>query len=283
MRWWRRRTSTPSTWARPRPRRRRSSLRAIEAGKHVLVDKPLPDADAVRRMTDAAAAAGVLFMDATHFVHHPRTAAVREATPTRIGEPKSLHTTFYFPFDDRDNIRFDTDLEPMGAVGDMVWYSMRAVEEYLRPEGEAERVAVRVERDEVTGAVVRASGLIGFADGRSTTFDTGYTAGTAIMDLSLLGTSGMISMDDFALDWTDSFAFDHPGIPTGYVARAGMAARDGFEFVPTPADAPAQVRMIERFAETVRSGDPRAFERSAARSLRTQTLLDAVWRAANES
>lgn len=36
---------------------------------------------------------------------------------------------FYFPFSDRENIRFDPTDEPMGAVGDMAWYSMRAVVE----------------------------------------------------------------------------------------------------------------------------------------------------------
>jgi hypothetical protein len=45
-------------------------------------------------MTRAAAAKGVAFMDATHFVHHQRTAAIREATSEKIGSPRSLQTTF---------------------------------------------------------------------------------------------------------------------------------------------------------------------------------------------
>ena len=59
----------------------------------------------------------------------------REARPSSpplaelIGFPRSLHTMFYFPFSDRENIRFDPTDEPMGAVGDMAWYSMRAVVE----------------------------------------------------------------------------------------------------------------------------------------------------------
>jgi hypothetical protein len=36
------------------------------------------------------------------------------------------------------------------------------------------------------------------------------------MDLQLLGTTGIIAMDDFVLDWTDSFAFKNPDIQTGY-------------------------------------------------------------------
>ena len=111
------------------------ALAAIAAGKHVLVDKPFIDHASLARITKAAAAKGVAFMDATHFVHHPRTGAIREASAEKIGSPRSLHTAFYFPFADRSNIRFDPKQEPMGAIGDMAWYSMRAVVEYLRPQG----------------------------------------------------------------------------------------------------------------------------------------------------
>ncbi|MES2705375.1 MAG: Gfo/Idh/MocA family oxidoreductase [Verrucomicrobiota bacterium] len=44
------------------------ALAAIAAGRHVLVEKPFVDQASVRRMTDAAAAKGLAFMDATHFV-----------------------------------------------------------------------------------------------------------------------------------------------------------------------------------------------------------------------
>src|SRR5262245_14559815 len=102
------------------------ALTAIAAGKHVLVDKPFIDQSSVRRMTEAAASQGVLFMDATHFVHHPRTAAIQAASAEKIGQPRSLYTAFYFPFSDRNNIRFDHKQEPMTALGAMAWYSMRA-------------------------------------------------------------------------------------------------------------------------------------------------------------
>ena len=201
------------------------ALAAIEAGKHVMVDKPFMDAASVERMVDAAAAESLVFMDATHFVHHPRTAAMHDAIPDKIGTPKSLHTTFYFPFEDRDNIRFDPVQEPMGALGDMAWYSMRAVVEYLRPTGGLSSVSAVADRDAETGAVIRVSGLMAFASGESSTFDVGYTAGTAIMDLSLLGTKGMMTQDDFVLDWNNSFAFQKDDIPADYIHRTGMATR----------------------------------------------------------
>ena len=55
------------------------ALAAIGAGKHVLIDKPFINHASALRMTQAAAQKGVVFMDATHFVHHPRNAAIKAA------------------------------------------------------------------------------------------------------------------------------------------------------------------------------------------------------------
>jgi predicted dehydrogenase len=256
------------------------ALAVIAAGKHLLVDKPFVDHASVVRMTQAAAAKGVVFMDATHFVHHPRTEAVRKAFAEKIGSPRSLHTTFYFPTTDRGNIRFDPKQEPMTALGDMAWYSMRAVVEYLQPRGRIIKAAVAAERDAETSAIVRASGLIAFEGGQVSTFDVGYTAGTILMDLQLLGTTGVIGMDDFVLDWEGSFAFKNPEIKAGYTHRTGMATRKDATFVPTPSDTPQEVAMVDDFAELAVSGDAAQRASYAEASLKTQEYLDALWVAA---
>jgi predicted dehydrogenase len=256
------------------------ALATIAAGKHLLIDKPFSDHASVARMTNAAVAKGVVFMDATHFVHHPRTAAIRAVTAEKIGAPRSLHTTFYFPFSDRANIRFDPKQEPMTALGDMAWYSMRAVVEYLRPAGRITKAATAAERDPETTAIVRAAGLIAFYGGEVSTFDVGYTAGTIAMDLQLLGTTGILGMDDFVLDWAGSFAFKNPDIQVGYTHRAGMATRKDATFVPTPAKTAQEVAMIEDFAELATSGNPAQRAAYADASLKTQEYLDALWAAA---
>src|SRR6202034_2243458 len=120
------------------------------------VEKPFTSYASALRMTSAAAGMGVAFMDATHFVHHPRTAAIQTASAEKIGSPRSLHTAFYFPFSDRGNIRFDLKQEPMTALGDMAWYSMRAVVEYLRPQGRITQVVTAPARDPSCHAIVRA-------------------------------------------------------------------------------------------------------------------------------
>jgi hypothetical protein len=159
---------------------------------------------------------------------------------------------------------------PAGFVckeADMVWYSMRAVVEYLQPNGPLTQVSAVAERDASTGAAIRAGGLVAFSDGSYSTFDGGCTAGTVAMDLRLLGTKAVIEMDDFVLDWTNSFAFKNLDIPTGFAYKTGAATRKDVEFVTTAAERGQDVAMIERFVElaTGNPGDRLAY--GQARSL----------------
>jgi hypothetical protein len=168
----------------------------------------------------------------------------------------------------------------MTALGDTTWYSMRAVVEYLRPKGKIARAVTVPERDPETGAIVRAEGLIAFESGEVSTFDVGYTAGTVLMDLQLLGTSGVLSMDDFVLDWSGSWAFKNPDSKAGYFHRTGMATRQEVGFFATPSETAQEVAMIERFADLAIAGDTAGWASFADASLKTQKYLDAIWEAA---
>jgi len=127
----------------------------------------------------------------------------------------------------------------------------------------------------------RQIGLIAFDGGEVSTFDIGYTAATILMDLQLLGTAGVIGMDDLVLDWANSFAFRNRELKVGYSHRTGMATRKETVFVPTPASTAQEVAMVETFAELVVSGDAARRARYAEASIKTQEYLDALWAAAN--
>lgn len=263
--------------ATPTAAKEEVARRALIAGKHVLVEKPLHSKQSLERLSALAREKGLVLMDATHFVHHPRTAVMRGRLAELIGAPRSLHTMFYFPFSDRENIRFDPADEPMGAVGDMAWYSMRAVVEYLAPDT-LEDIKVFAERDRQSNAVIRATSVLKFDSGKTATFDVGYTAGAAVMDLALAGTSGIVTQDDFVLDWHSGFGFDNPDIPTGFVHRSGMATRKDFTFIETPGEKSQHGLMIENFADLILDGN--AAERKAwlEATAKTQGFLDAIWR-----
>ena len=252
-------------------------LAAATHGKHVLAEKPFASLESLRRITAACHANGVAFMDATHFVHHPRTVQLKRELAERIGEVQGVYTSFFFPSMDRSNIRFDPQKEPTGAFGDMAWYSMRAVVEFAAAETHLVSGSGFIQSDELTGACVRSAGVLSLSDGCTSTWDVGYSVGTCVMDLNIYGQKGMISVDDFVLDWAGGFGRNVPGYPVGFIQRSGLANPTEFEEIITPAQRPQLVQMIQTFVEMTRDPKGKAVRASMRVSERTQSLLDAVW------
>ena len=263
--------------ATPTAPREAICVRAAQLGKHVLAEKPFASLASLRRITAACRQHGVAFLDATHFVHHPRTALLKAQLAERIGAVQAVRSCFFFPGMDRANIRFNPAQEPTGAIGDMAWYAMRAVVEYGPADAALVSSSGFVQHDPATGAAVRGAGVLVLAGGCTSTWDAGYNSGAFTMDLQLLGERGAISLDDFVLDWTHSAPPPLPGHATGFGHRAGVVNPLAFPWVDTPTAQPQNVAMVEYFARLAR--DPRGAlaVASAQASERTQGLLDAVW------
>ena len=93
-------------------------LRAAQAGKHVICEKPCGVSLAeVREMTGACKNHRVQFMDGVMFMHSPRLARVREFLDDNqsVGQVRRISSVFsFYGADDffRDNIRVDGRLEP---------------------------------------------------------------------------------------------------------------------------------------------------------------------------
>jgi predicted dehydrogenase len=241
---------------------------AAKAGKHVLGDKPFASLASLRRITAACRDNGVGFMDATHFVHHPRTLQIKARMSELVGSQKSVASAFEFLLTDPTNIRLIPALEPYGAIGDAGWYNMRAAVEYLPADAEMEAVDAYLRRDAETGAVVAGSGVIRFRGGATTTFNCGFQSGGSVMDLRISGPGGVIKMDDFISQRRD----DHAGV---YQLKKGWGSSETIE---VPSSKPASTLMFENFAAM--AADPASKEASALASERTQLLLDAVWESA---
>ena len=106
-------------------------LRAAQAGKHVVCEKPCGVSLAdVQEMTEACKKNRVQFMDGVMFMHSPRLPRVREILDNNlsIGPVRRISSVFSFCGVEgffQDNIRVDGRLEPAGCLGDLGWYCLR--------------------------------------------------------------------------------------------------------------------------------------------------------------
>ncbi len=254
--------------ATPTSVREEICVNAASQGKHVLGEKPFASLPSLRRITATCRKNGVGFMDGTHFVHHPRTAAIQSRMRDQVGWPWSVASAFQFNLTDRGNIRFNPNLEPMGAIGDAGWYNMRAAVEYLSPDIELRDVSAFLRRDPETGAAISGSGMLVFTDESTTTWNCGFDSGAVIMDLRISGGQGSINIDDFLSQDQDRSA--------SYLHRAGGWGPNALaETARVESSLPGSALMFEDFAALVQDASLR--ERWMRASERTQALLDACW------
>jgi len=251
--------------ATPTSVREEICVAAARAGKHVLGEKPFANLPSLQRITAACRTNGVGFMDGTHFPHHPRTAQIKAQMAANIGWPWSVASAFQFNLTDTGNIRYNTKLEPYGAIGDAGWYNMRAAVEYLSPDVEIATVDGYLRRHAETGAAVSGSGVMTFSDQSTTTWNCGFDSGGAVMDLRITGKNGVIKLDDFLSQRRS----DNAGV---YQYKRGW---DNKEPVEVPSTKPGSALMFEDFAAM--AGNPELFEASVRASERTQQFLDAIW------
>ena len=106
-------------------------IRAAEAGKHVLSEKPVAASAAeVREILAACRQNGVQFMDGVMFMHSRRLGRIRDVLREgqSVGQIRRIASHFSFaasPEFFRGNIRAQSELEPLGCLGDLGWYSIR--------------------------------------------------------------------------------------------------------------------------------------------------------------
>ena len=101
------------------------SIKALEAGKHVLCEKPLSrNPDEVEAAFDAAERTGRLLSEAFMYRHNPQTTRAKQLVDEgAIGELRVVRSTFSYGLYDEENIRLRPDLEG-GALMDVGCYNV---------------------------------------------------------------------------------------------------------------------------------------------------------------
>jgi xylose dehydrogenase (NAD/NADP) len=168
------------------------SMRALEAGKHVLCEKPLGRRTAeVEAAFDAADHAGRLLMEAFMYRHNPQTARLVELVREgAIGELRLIRAAFSFSVANSSNVRLARELDG-GALMDVGCYCISGAR-LLGGE------PVRVYGEQVLsggGVDVRFSGTLRFPGDVVAQFDSALVLPDRD-ELEAIGDEGSLFLDD---------------------------------------------------------------------------------------
>jgi predicted dehydrogenase len=168
------------------------SIRAVEAGKHVLCEKPLSrHPDQVAAAFEAAERAGRLLSEAFMWRHNPQTARLRELVDDgAIGDLRLVRSAFSYGLYDDENIRLRTDVEG-GALMDVGCYNVSG-SRFLA--GEPERVWGEAWYGP-SGTDWVFAGTMRFPNDVIAAFDCG-TALPNRDELEAIGSEGSLFLDD---------------------------------------------------------------------------------------
>ena len=168
------------------------SVRALNAGKHVLCEKPLGRraADA-ERVFSAARAADRVAMEAFMYRHHPQTAWLLDALEDGlVGEPQIIRQLFGFSVSDTANVRLSAQLDG-GALLDVGCYCVHLARLLG---GEPERIQGTAVIGS-SGVDTAFAGTLGFGGGLVSQFVVGLEL-PRCHEVEIIGSEGSMLLTD---------------------------------------------------------------------------------------
>ncbi|OLC00545.1 MAG: hypothetical protein AUI15_07220, partial [Actinobacteria bacterium 13_2_20CM_2_66_6] len=242
------------------------ATKALEAGKHVLCEKPLSrHASEVEAAFDTAHRTGRLLSEAFMYRHNPQTKRAKQLVDEgAIGELRLIRSAFSYSLYDEHNIRLSTALDG-GALMDIGCYAVSGSRLFG---GEPERVYGEAWLGP-SGTDWVFAGMLRFARGVVALFDSG-TAMAARDELEAIGSEGSLFIDDpwhcqmpgielrregrverIELDPVDSYRLE--------LENLSDAIRGDGELLLGRNDAVAQARVLEALHDSATRGAPVSF------------------------
>lgn len=241
------------------------TIRALDAGKHVLTEKPV--ALTAREAGDVLAAQrrnGRIALEAIMVRFHPQWEAVRDiARSGRIGEVRAMQTIFSYFLTDPHNIRNQADFGG-GGLYDIGCYAISTAR-YLF-DGEPERVIAMFDIDPELATDRLTSGLAEFSGRRHLAF-TCSTQLSPFQRVQILGTSGRIEI---------AIPFNPPADVEASVCIDGGSdpLGSGREIIQFPV-VNQYTLQSDAFARAVLTENPLAWDMSDA--VKNMQVLDALF------
>jgi predicted dehydrogenase len=243
------------------------SIKALQAGKHVLCEKPIGLSSVeARKLIEAAEAHPQLhIMEAFMYRHHPQWQLARKLVDEGgIGELRSVHTGFTYYNVDPQNVRNMADIGG-GGLMDIGCYCI-SVARFLFA-AEPLTVSGMVDYDPEFGTDRLASGMLEFANGTAT-----FTCSTQLAPyqrVNIYGTEGRIEIDipfnappDQPCKVTHEQGNDSREITLDacdqYTLQGDALARSILDNTPVPTplqDALANMQVIEAVVGSAKQGE----------------------------
>lgn len=269
-------------------------VRAAQAGKHVIGEKPAAiNAAQVAEMLSVCREHQVQYMDGVMFMHSQRLPLIRrlldEENP--VGRLRRITSQFSFAGNEEfcaSNIRAHSELEPHGCLGDLGWYCIRfflwAMQGEMPIEVRGRILSTLQAKDSPRSVPGEFSGELIFANGVSASFYCSFiTENQQWVHAS--GSRGYLRINDFVLPYhgcevdviagQDEFTIDNCSFhmehhPKRHAVRELDAGHSSAQ----------EVRMFRHFSELVLSG--RREEIWPKWTLTTQQVLDACFLSAHQ-
>jgi predicted dehydrogenase len=233
------------------------TVRALEAGKHVLCEKPLAlDAAEVDRMADAARAAGRLCVEASWYRWHPRVRLAQQHLAS-LGRVQHVAAGFRFDGSLEGNYRLDRG-KGGGALYDVGCYAVSACL-WAVGQGQPEDVVAQSQLG-ATGVDHDTRAVLRWADGTEAEVHAGMTGGEGQW-LVVTGERGELELRD------------QPYTSWNAPTELWVSDGTGTERLPVPA-VNAYRLMVEEVSSVIRGGPGWVLPLEESRQ--TAAVLDAA-------
>jgi predicted dehydrogenase len=238
------------------------TIRALEAGKHVLCEKPFTaNVGEAERVAATAQQTGLVVMEAFHWRYHPLAQRMLDVVNGgELGTVKHIETWMCFPLFKRDDIRWQRDLAG-GALMDAGCYAVHMLRTLAGVEPEVVSANAK-QRSPGVDRVMQAD--VRFPDGRTGRINTSMWSTTVLKIAARVeGDRGTLKVfNPTAPQYFNRFTV----ISDGRKRREGIKGRATYAY------------QLDAFAGAVLRGEPTLTP--PAESIANMRIIDDIYRAA---